>query len=352
MVRVECMTYNHAPYIEDAMNGFCMQETDFPFVCVIVDDASTDGEPEVIKRYLKNNFDLQDDQCFREEDTDDYHLIFARHKTNLNCYLGVLFLKYNHWGKKAKAPYYEEWSKAKYIAFCEGDDYWTDSQKLKKQISIMETHHEYGMIYTNFFAYDQKTQSTSVWKYSRQSDFNDMLIQNRVCTLTVIIRSFFINKYHEEISSVAKQRKWLMGDYPLWLFILAQSKGKYLPEKTGVYRVLERSASHFTVFVKHQRFIESSYDCSLFFAEKYNAPKELIKEIAKKEITHLFDLADNYESNFNFRFLHHMLRYNIFTPTQYANIKIRQFQRHIKIAYSNIRIKPAIRTRMKNLFTA
>ena len=53
MVRVSCMTFNHHAYIEDAMNGFCMQETDFPFVCTIVDDASTDGEPEVIKKYLK-----------------------------------------------------------------------------------------------------------------------------------------------------------------------------------------------------------------------------------------------------------------------------------------------------------
>ena len=123
MVRVQCMTYNHAPYIEDAMNGFCMQETDFPYVCVIVDDASTDGEPEVIKYYLEKNFDLQGSQYFREEDTGDYHLIFAKHKINPNCYFGVLLLKYNHWKKKkAKAPYFEEWSRSKYIALCEGDD--------------------------------------------------------------------------------------------------------------------------------------------------------------------------------------------------------------------------------------
>ena len=55
------MTYNQASYIEDAMNGFTMQQTDFPFVCIIVDDASTDGEPEVIQRYLSTYFDLEDE---------------------------------------------------------------------------------------------------------------------------------------------------------------------------------------------------------------------------------------------------------------------------------------------------
>ena len=67
LVRVSCMTYNHAPYIVDAMNGFCMQETDFPFVCTIMDDASTDGEQEVIKKYLTDHFDLNDQTIVRNE---------------------------------------------------------------------------------------------------------------------------------------------------------------------------------------------------------------------------------------------------------------------------------------------
>ena len=51
LVQVRCITFNHASYIEDAMDGFCMQETDFPFLCTAYDDASTDGEPEVIINY-------------------------------------------------------------------------------------------------------------------------------------------------------------------------------------------------------------------------------------------------------------------------------------------------------------
>ena len=59
-VRIVCNTYNQALYIKDTMDGFCMQTTNFPFVAIIVDDASTDGEPEVIRRYLQEHF-LMDD---------------------------------------------------------------------------------------------------------------------------------------------------------------------------------------------------------------------------------------------------------------------------------------------------
>ena len=71
------MTFNHAQYIEDALNGFTMQQTTFPYVCCIIDDASTDGEQEVIRNYLNEHFDLEDKMIARHEETDDYVLTFA-----------------------------------------------------------------------------------------------------------------------------------------------------------------------------------------------------------------------------------------------------------------------------------
>lgn len=59
-VSVRCMTYNQSQYIQDTLNGFCMQQTNFPYVCTIVDDASTDGEQDIIKGYFENNFDIND----------------------------------------------------------------------------------------------------------------------------------------------------------------------------------------------------------------------------------------------------------------------------------------------------
>ena len=110
MVLVRCYTFNHAAYIEDAMNGFCMQKTTFPFICAIVDDASTDGEQEIIKKYLRQHFDLDDKTFVRNEETDDYIMTVARHKTNKNCTFAVFFLKYNHYSiKKARLTYLDRW---------------------------------------------------------------------------------------------------------------------------------------------------------------------------------------------------------------------------------------------------
>ena len=86
LIRVSCMTFNHASYIEAAMNGFCMQNTKFPFVCTIIDDASIDGDPEVIRRYLADYFAINDEVTARKEETNDYVMQFAQHKTNKNCF--------------------------------------------------------------------------------------------------------------------------------------------------------------------------------------------------------------------------------------------------------------------------
>ncbi len=157
MVQVRCMTFNQANFIEDAMNGFTMQETTFPYVCIIIDDASTDGEQEVIKKYLEQYFDFENSSIVRNEETDDYILTFAQHKTNRNCFFAVLFLKYNHYSiKKSKGSYLQDWTDTKYIAYCEGDDYWTDSTKLQKQVDFLETHLDYSLCCHRFKIYHEK----------------------------------------------------------------------------------------------------------------------------------------------------------------------------------------------------
>ena len=156
LVRVSCMTYNQAHYIVDAMNGFCMQETSFPFVCTIVDDASTDGEQEVIQDYLNKYFILDGNEDYHHNETEDYVRFFARHKTNSNCYFVVVYLKYNHYSiKKPKAPYFKEWTNTKYVACCEGDDYWIDSKKLQMQVDFMESHPDYSLCCHRIYKYDE-----------------------------------------------------------------------------------------------------------------------------------------------------------------------------------------------------
>ena len=100
LVGVRCFTYNHAPYIEDALNGFTMQQTSFPFITMVVDDASTDGEQDVIRTYLNKHFDTQNSDVAYHKETDYAHISFAQHKSNKNCYIVVLYLKENLYSKK------------------------------------------------------------------------------------------------------------------------------------------------------------------------------------------------------------------------------------------------------------
>ena len=94
MVYVSCKTYNQSSFIKDALNGFCIQKTAFPFVCAIIDDASTDGEPKVIRDYLYMHFALDDVSTVRRDETDDYSRVFVQHKENKNCFFVIVCLKY------------------------------------------------------------------------------------------------------------------------------------------------------------------------------------------------------------------------------------------------------------------
>lgn len=150
MVGVRCYTFNQSKYILDALNGFVMQQTNFPFVIMVVDDASTDGEQDVIARFISEQFNTTDSSVAYEKETDYAHLSYAQHKINKNCYIAALYLKENHYSqRKAKSPYLSEWrDNIKYEALCEGDDYWIDALKLQKQVDFLEENEEYGLVHT------------------------------------------------------------------------------------------------------------------------------------------------------------------------------------------------------------
>lgn len=330
LICVRCFTFNHARYITDALNGFCLQKTSFPYVYTIVDDASTDGEQDVISNFLQENFDLEHKNTFREEETDDYKLVFAQHNTNKNCYFAVLYLKYNHFSiKKDKFDYIAEWHGAtKYTALCEGDDYWIDPLKLQKQVDFLEVNPDYGLVYTGHKQYIQQTGEIKAG-WSKQSDFNNMLLGNKVCTLTTCFRTHIWLDYHKEMDILSKQRGWLMGDYPLWLYIMANSKAKYIPDITGIYRRLKNSASNYTKYEERKRFIISFFDISLFFADRYQ--KWMKKSISICEIETLVTEAIKYDCNLNYSVTSHFVKNRLFAPNLFcwslirSNKKIRNW---------------------------
>ena len=144
-VAVTCATYNHAPYIEDALNGFANQETSFPVIYIVIDDDSTDGEQDVLRNWAENHLLQINDSEFWQRLPYGERVI-APLKDNPNSHFIILLLKENYYqtGRdEQKQKFFFEWvNKSKYHAFCEGDDYWIDPLKLEKQVAAMEKHPE------------------------------------------------------------------------------------------------------------------------------------------------------------------------------------------------------------------
>lgn len=246
-VLVRCFTYNHAKFIQETMDGFCMQQTDFPFVCAIVDDASTDGEQKVIGKYLKDYFDLEDQTLVREEETNDYTLTFARHKTNKNCFFAVFYLKYNHYSiQKPKTPYFPESLKStKYLAICEGDDYWIDPMKLGKQVSFLESHPDYNLVYTDVNTYQQKES------IMRESFFEHGMYPRRKNThRDFILWGWFLApctwlfRNHVVVYPNSLDPNKFYGDIYILLCLSEKGAVHFIKSNTAVYRVQDESMSH------------------------------------------------------------------------------------------------------------
>lgn len=236
LVCVRCFTYNHASYIVDAMSGFTMQQTDFPFVCTIVDDASTDGEQEVIRHYLEEHFDLSDTATVRNEETDDYVLTFAQHKSNKNCYFAVLYLKYNHYSiKKPKKPYCAEWNEqAKYIALCEGDDYWIHPQKLQMQVRYLSANPNALMCTHAFNTVTDSKRLLNTVNIIEKSGMLDagLIIENIHCPQTATF--LFNHSLDQSMPTFFKQIG--VGDYPMRVFAAINGGVLYINEVMSNYR--------------------------------------------------------------------------------------------------------------------
>lgn len=277
LVCTRCFTFNQSNYIEDAMNGFAMQETTFPFVTVIIDDASTDGEPDVIRKYLREHFQ----EPFRNEETEYANIICANHKNNPNSQFVVLFLKYNHYSiKKDKFKYLTEWlNNAKYHAICEGDDYWIDSMKLQKQVSFLESHSDFGLIASACRSFVQLEQHfyDAVHDKEMELTFEDLLFDNGFATCTVLFKKEYTIEYKNTI-----KKRWQTGDYPLWLYIALQARVYRLADCTAVYRVLQSSASHSKDPEKALAFKLSTMDCTNYFVDKYGLEESKAKELYKQ----------------------------------------------------------------------
>lgn len=265
-VYVRSVTYNQVSYIEDCLQGVALQNTTFPFVHHVVDDASTDGEQDAIKAWMLDNCDMENAEFY---DNDTCSITVVKNRTNPNCTLVVYFLKKNLHGNPKKQELFYPWEDVcTYEAICEGDDYWIDMRKLQIQTDFLDHNAIYGACYTNN---KRKIEKEGIIINDKQVggdiSYSKMLRGNRITALTSVCRISILRNYYFDV--IPSQRGWLQGDYPKWLYFAYYSKIRCLDEYTAVYRVVEGSISNQCSLNNMLRYIDSVASIRLYYIDKF-----------------------------------------------------------------------------------
>lgn len=256
LVSICTITYNHSQYIKECLDGFLMQRTNFQFEVLIHDDASTDGTEEIIREYEAKYPEI----------------------------IKPIYEKENQWvkGRRGSMVFNLPRSRGKYIALCEGDDYWTDPLKLQKQVDFLEANEEYGLVHANGIIKNLKNGEVRLAYKNRDhlagKDVFTMILLGKYSILTCSA-CFRKDLYTKLNITDTGGRKFLMGDTLLWLELSKHSKVKYIDETMVVHNHLEESASKSKDMRKILSFSMSGYELEKYIAEKYN-----VDEIVKKEI--------------------------------------------------------------------
>ena len=227
LVAIQCLVYNHGPYLRDCLNGFVSQQTSFPFVAIVHDDASTDNSVAIIKEFAEKYPDI---------------IIPIYEKENLYRKPNGILMKTVHAALDK--------TESKYIAICEGDDYWTDSLKLQKQIDILESNSDLIACVTNTCTVDNKgnlleAKKENVVQGNKEGvygiyDFFQMP-QHQYPTATIVYRAIHQNEIRTKFRHTENP---FLGDWTLWIILHTYGKFYYLDEVTAAYRTNPTSLTH------------------------------------------------------------------------------------------------------------
>lgn len=206
LVSIKCITYQHVNFIRDAIEGFLMQETTFPVEILIHDDASTDGTADIVRGYQA-----------------EYPQVI----------LAVL-QRENQWSKGIKpAQLLNKMGRGKFVALCEGDDYWTSPTKLQKQVEVLE---ENSSVVGVFHAVEMTDENGVLlgrvpsYEGERTLAFEDIIAVNDRATCSMLFR------HNSPGPDLAWAKSLPMGDWPLQATLAAHGKWVLLPESMGTYR--------------------------------------------------------------------------------------------------------------------
>lgn len=259
-----CLTYNHATYIRDALNGFLNQKTFFKYNVLVFDDASTDGTSEILRDYQ---------QRFPE--------IF-------NVYISPE----NTYGKSQRRiilnELYERYVLGEYVAWCEGDDAWSDCNKLQIQVDYMDEHQNCMMTTHAFRRIDYSTRKDLICTFGDRDRIlsKDEIIlqpQGNLGTASLVMRkSIFLRNDGFPVCDVE--------DYPMQLYAIFHGYIYYFNREMSLYRYMhdgswcKQSNDNIDRYFYHKvKFVEFLLECDKYSNQKYT---ELMW---KRIVTYLYD---------------------------------------------------------------
>lgn len=210
MVTVYCLSFNHIKYIRDALNGFVNQKTTFPYEVIVHDDASTDGTDEIIMEYAKK-----------------YPKIIKPILQKKNLFAQKIDAFQNYILPKASG---------KYIAICEGDDYWNDENKLQMQVDFLEKHLDYvACVHNSYLLNVSNGKQTKMYKQKFDYDLTVKDVYSRggqsYQTSSLMYRKQYAYSFPHYFTYV-----WPIGDYPLALYLATNGKIRFINKIMSTYR--------------------------------------------------------------------------------------------------------------------
>ena len=247
MVSIKCTVYNHEPYLRRCLDGFVMQKTDFRFEAIVHDDASTDGSAAIIREYAAKYPDIIKPVIEKEN-------IYSKDKVLLRRIMNNLCT-------------------GKYVAMCEGDDFWTDPYKLQKQVDYMESHPGCSLCYTaaNIVCETGIPDCDSlVFSEQETRDWfgTEITKQWRIATASIL----HVNDMHD----YPYDPRFLYGDGPLVLFMLQKGYIHCIGEPMVTYR---RNPASVTFQTINCRRLITHYEAIIdVFGKQYHyADKKIVK---------------------------------------------------------------------------
>lgn len=260
IVSICMITYGHEKFIEQAINGVLMQETNFEVELIIANDCSPDATDKVVQNILKNH-------------SKSGLIKYIKHTKNIGMMTNFLFAL-----KKCKG---------KYIAICEGDDYWTDPNKLQKQVDFLEANEDYVLCFHKVLIETNNGEIVDDFLTSVPPDYENKTALaeygNFLHTPSVFFRNC-LTEYPKQFQETP------IGDYFLYTMLSSFGKFKYLEETMCIYRYGVGSYSGYDASIKYKKWNKTLL---LIVSSSKN---ELLKEILTKKLVKSF-LLDEFESN-------------------------------------------------------